>query len=129
MGSAVLYGRGRREESELLVWLTVAVALLIGIGIEIAALGRTQTATAGPMSVSYPATWATTKEPDTLASAADLRRGGPGGARVSVREVPKAELGRGEISLADAATAWSVERGRKLTAYKVLSIEPTTVNG
>ena len=130
---AVLYGRGRKEESEWLVWLTVAVGLLIGLGIELFAVGRTQTASAGPMRVTYPAGWATTKEPGALFSAVDLRRGGAAPTTVSVRQLPKGQVGAtatgGQSTLTEAATAWSVQRGRNLTGYKVLDISPTTVNG
>jgi hypothetical protein len=130
---AVLYGRGRKEESELLVWLTVAVALLIGLGVELLAVGRTQTASAGPMRITYPTGWVTTREPGALFSAADLRRGGVAPPALSVRELPKDQVGTtvagAQPTLAQVATTWSVQRGRTLTGYKVLDISPTTVIG
>jgi hypothetical protein len=97
-------------------------------------VSRTQPANAGAMSLTYPATWAAANEDGALFAAADLRRGGAAPARISVREVPKAQLAPaintgGEQTLTDAATAWSLQRGRNLTAYRVIGITPTTVNG
>ena len=130
MMSLALPGRGRHDEPEWTVLLTVAIALTLGLLLQGAVLGRTNTAeTASGIVLSYPASWVRTSEAGALITAADLNRGGPFGARVSVREVPKADLQGVGDSPAGAATAWSLARGQNLVGYRVLGIEPGTANG
>ena len=133
MRTVALPGRGRRGESEWAVWLTVAMALFIGLLVQGAALGRTQTASAGSTRLSYPASWVRTSEEGALFAAADLNHGGIFGARVSVREVPKRELlaeeGFGDGGPIDVATSWALLRAPALEGYRLLAIEEATVDG
>jgi hypothetical protein len=129
MASLPLPGYGRQEESELVVYLTVAVGLLIGLAVQWSVVSRTETVTAGGSVLSYPASWQRVAEDGALVAAADRSRGGLYGARVSVREVPKAELLPGGGTLADAATNWSLSRSDQLVGYRILSIAERTANG
>jgi hypothetical protein len=124
-----LPGRGRQEESELAVFLTVAVAILIGLVVQWSVVGRTETIMAGGSTLSYPASWQRVAEDGALMAAADRSRGGIFGARVSVREVPKRELLPGEGSLVEAATNWSLTLNDRLVGYRILSIAEGSVNG
>jgi len=124
-----LYGQGRREEPEWVVLATVAVALLLGLALQHSVLGRLETATAGPVSLAYPATWNKSGERAALLSFADTAKGGLFAPTVAVRGVARADVLANEGNLADVAAAWSLARGQRLEAYRVLSIRPTTVNG
>ena len=129
MMSLTLPGHGRQEEPEWAVYLTVAVAIVIGLAVQWSVVGRTTTVTAGGSTVAYPATWQRVPEEGTLLAVADRSQGGIFGARVTVRELPKADLLPGEGSTIDAATNWSLARNEALVGYRVLSITETTVNG
>jgi hypothetical protein len=129
MASFPLPGYGREEESELAVYLTVAVGLLIGLAVQWSVVSRTETVAAGGSVLSYPASWQRVTEDGAILAAADRSRGGFYGARVSVREVPKAELLPGEGALVEAATNWSLSRSSELVGYRILSITEGTVNG
>jgi hypothetical protein len=136
MVSIAVPWRGRTQEPEWPVLLTVAVALLLGWLIQSAVLGRMQTAAVGSSSVTYPARWVATTESGAAFAAADLNFGGIFAPRVSVRQVAKSELmppeglpAAREWSLVDAATAWSVQRGAELAGYRILAIERTQVQG
>jgi hypothetical protein len=55
MVSLALPGRGRQEESELAVYLTVVVAIVIGLVVQWSVVGRVASVTAGGSTLSYPA--------------------------------------------------------------------------
>lgn len=129
MLNLALPGRGRQEESELAVYLTVAIALVIGLFVQGTVVGRTQSVAMGSGTLSYPARWQRVVEDGALFAAADRDRGGPFGARVSVREIPKRDLLPGAGTLVDAATNWSLRRSQELVGARILSISEGTVNG
>ncbi len=129
MASFSLPGYGRQEESELAVYLTVAVGLLIGLAVQWSVVSRTETETAGSSMVSYPASWQRVTEEGALLAAADRGRGGFYGARVSLRETPKSELLPAGGALVEAATNWSLARSNELVGYRILGITEGTVNG
>ena len=124
-----LVGKGTQEEPEWMVWLVVAIALLIGWLMASAILGQTQTATAGNVSVTYPASWVRTSEKNAAFAAYDLDHGGIYGTRVSVYQKAKADLLPPQSSIFDAATNWVLERQKQLPGYRLLSVEPTQVQG
>ena len=119
----------RREESEALVWLTVAVALLIGLGIANLVLGRTASAQAGGMTLAYPAAWVPSAAEGADFTAVDLRGGGIFGARVSMRSLPKALVLTGQANPRAAAQGWSLLRGQDLSAYRILDLDSRMLNG
>jgi hypothetical protein len=128
MLNLALPGRGRLEESEPPVYLTVAVALAIGLCVQWTVVGRMQTASVGSGTIAYPSSWQRVAEEGALFAAAD-RNHGTFGTRVSVRELPKSDLLPGEGTLVDAATNWSLRRGQELVGYRILSITEGIVNG
>ncbi|HMO60245.1 MAG TPA: hypothetical protein PKC19_23075 [Roseiflexaceae bacterium] len=71
----------RTEEPEWVVWLTVILALLIGLGLRSAVVGRMQTVQAGPTTISYPANWVEDTEEGTPTTTV----GHSGRARASAR--------------------------------------------
>ena len=134
MIKVALHGRRRAEEPEWTVFLTVAVALLIGWFIQTSMVNRMETVTAGNISISYPAGWAKASEEGALISATDRMGRGSFGPRISVRQVPRADVlpagaGGGTPALADAASAWSIQRGVGLVGYRVLKIQRATLQG
>lgn len=135
-----LFGRGRTEEPEWPVLLTVAVALLFGALVAILATSGTTTARSGDPTASYanggdmviafPDTWVQSASPGAAIAAVDYDRGGIFGARVSVRRLPKEELAASsEVVVGDAAAAWVLRQSEALTAYRILDLAPTTVRG
>jgi hypothetical protein len=130
------------EEPEWAVWLTVAVALIAGLLLQMAASGSSQTATANGTTLAFPSGWSQTKEEGADVAAMNVD-GGPFGERVSARQVPVASLVPTSTRFIDpanppsdidklkqAATNWSLQRGKDLASYRVLSIsDPIKVKG
>ena len=128
--------RRRGEEPEAFVWLTVALALLLGWLVQGSVVNRTKTAEVGQSAVTYPASWSPVDEKDATFAAADLFGGGGYGARVSLYQVPKTTLlpgqqqgGQQQGGLVEAATQWSIQRGRDVSGYRVLGIRPVRLKG
>jgi hypothetical protein len=129
----------RAQEPQWIVYLTTAVALVIGLGLQFFATNQTQTGTAGDSSVAYPQSWVQTTEAGADFAAADLNTGGPFGARVSLRALDKTALLSRVLNqdpppsasdqLNIGATNWSLQRGTDLVGYRVLGIEKTNVQG
>lgn len=117
------------EEPEWIVWVTLVLGLIIGWVIMNSVVGRTTTATVGPMTISYPARWAEVGEDGAAFAATDVRSGDPFGPRVILYQIAQTDLMPRVGTLADAATTWSIKRGNGLAGYRVLSIEPVQVNG
>ncbi|CAG0952018.1 Protease PrsW [Anaerolineae bacterium] len=125
----VLVGKGTQEEPEWMVWLVVAIALIAGWLIGSAIMGQTQTATVDKMSVTYPATWVQTSETDAVFAAYDLERGGVFGTRISLRQMPKADLISAQASLYDSVINWTAQRQKQLSSLRLLKTDVTQVNG
>ena len=131
--------RAQVQEPQWIVYLTAAIALLIGLGLQWFATNQTQTGTAGGSSIGYPQSWVQTTEPGADFAAADLNDGGPFGARVSLRALDKtalvSRLANQNPPPSDAdllnigATNWSLQRGEGLVGYRVLGITKTNVQG
>jgi hypothetical protein len=81
------------------------------------------------MSVTYPATWARTSEPDAVFAAYDLERGGVFGTRISLRQTPKADLISAQASLYDSVINWTTQRQKQLSSLRLLKTDATQVNG
>jgi hypothetical protein len=131
MSSISLPGRGRSEEPEWTVWLTVLISLLIGWVIMSTVIGRVETvANVAGGSLTIPASWIKTKEEGAAFAATDFDAGSYG-SRVAVRQVPKADLitAMGPDTLDTAAANWSVVRGQNLEGYRILRIEPVKLQG
>ena len=134
MATNVATPRGRTQEPEWAVLLTVAAALIIGFVLQMVIQQQTLSGEAGTSSVLYPAGWSRIDEDGAGFAAADLNGAGAFGPRVSLREFDKADLrpnilGQQEGGLLDAATNWSLRRGQDLVGYRVLDITQTTVQG
>src|SRR5690242_17887415 len=122
MASLALPGQGRQEESEAAVYLTVLVAIVLGLIVQGSIVGRTQTASAGGSTIAYPASWQRVAEDGALVAAVDMNHGGIFGPRVSVREAPANDLLARTGSPVDAATAWSLTRSNDLVGFRILGI-------
>lgn len=115
------------DEPEWPVWLTVVVALALGALLYRSVTERAVEAPYAGGRLSVPAAWLPAT--DAAADLALVAVGGRAhGARAAVRTVPRAALfadstGGGD-TLEDAARAWSMSRGRGLTGYRVLALEP-----
>lgn len=125
----VLVGKGTQEEPEWMVWVVVAVALLAGWLIGASITGQMQTATVEKMSVTYPASWVRMSETDAVLAAYDQDRGGVFGTRISLRQMPKAELIPSQGSLYDSVINWTTKRQKQLSSLRVLKTDVTQVNG
>lgn len=119
-----LPGRGRGEEPEWTVLLTVAIALLLGLVVQAAVTGASTRVDVSGMSLSYPAKWAGVRDPGALFSARDLF-GGATSARVSVYEV-------GTTVDGDAGTAaggWTVGLADRHLGYHTIGTRRESVGG
>lgn len=135
MASLAFPGRGRSEEPEWTVWLTVIICLLIGWVIQSTVVNRIETVAIGSSSLSYPANWIKVKEDGALFAATDLNSG-VYGARAVVQEIPRAELLPAQApatlqgeTLQAAAGNWALIHSQELEGYRILRIEQTTLDG
>jgi RsiW-degrading membrane proteinase PrsW (M82 family) len=117
------------DEPEWIVWLVVAMGLAAAWLVRGNILEQTRVATVAQVSISYPATWSRASEPGALVAAMDRARGGVFGARVSVRQSPRAELFSASGAMTDAALNWSLARGKELIAYRLLETSETKWQG
>ena len=116
----------REEEPEWLVWLMVLLLLAIGMLTRVSVLGRATTLSEGNVSVSYPASWTPleTNAPGAVRSVGEPFTEGLFPARLTVQQLPAAEISRSAESLGDFALKWSDDQAADLLGYRVLSIEP-----
>lgn len=129
-----------KEEPEIFVWLTLAVALLIGLVTQVTVTNRTDTVSEGGITVSYPARWASSPVEGALFSAADVRYGGPYAPRVTAWSFPRGEIvpsttdvvqGRDEpvnLNLL-AATNWGFQQAGRLASYSPVDQKPVQLSG
>ncbi len=110
------------EEPEWIVWLVVIVGLMAAWLVRGSVLDQVRTVTINQVSISYPASWSRANEDGTLFAAMDRAHGGAFGARVSVRQIARAELLPANGTLSDAAMNWSLTHGKELSAYRLLEM-------
>lgn len=118
-----------RQEPEWVVWLTVALALMIGFWLQLSASREMQTVQVGDGSITYPADWSPIAKESRTFTAADLTGGGPFGTRVTITQLDKRTLLTGKGGLWEAAVNWTIDQSRKLPGYRVLSMNQTQVQG
>lgn len=120
----------REEEPEWLVWALVIVMLALGGLVGVIVERRTDTATAGSLSLRYPASWVsmTSEDPFELVRAGEPFESTSFPATVSVRQMPVTEVSTTAQTLGDLALKWSNKQTLELLGYKVLSIEPMQEN-
>lgn len=124
-----LPGRGRQDEPEWIVWLTVLIALVLGLFLQSAVVSRTETADAAGVRLSYPAGWSRQETDSAVLSLSQSPMGVSGGATVTVQRLPKPELLRRTAELSDVASSWAITRGQGLVGYRSLGITPTQAAG
>jgi hypothetical protein len=117
----------RGREPEWAVWLTVALALILGFILMTTTLNSSTAATEGGSTINYPSTWVKTTEAGADFAAADLNNGGPYAPRIALRQLDKKALLMQDGSASDAAAGWSLKRGEDLVGYRVLGVHPTKV--
>lgn len=117
-----LPGYGTGEEPEWTVLLTVAIALLLGILLQNSVMGAGRSASAGGMTLSYPATWTNAREAGTILAARD-RFSGPAGARVSIAAVAET------ADIATATSARTVALADQLLGFHTESTRRVTLGG
>jgi hypothetical protein len=121
----------RAEEPEWLVWVLVGVLLAIGLITRTIVVNRTATFNEGNVSVSYPAEWTpiASDAPGAVLSVGETFSGDLFPARLTVQQLPAAEISRNAQSLGDLALKWSDDLSEDRLGYRVLNIEPTQVRG
>jgi hypothetical protein len=123
------------EEPELIVWITVAAALVIGFFLMFFITNQTTAASAGGTTLSYPSTWVPATEKGAAFAVADLKGGGAFGDRVSITKLAKSDLlpGQGTLQgqggLQEAAANWSLDQQNARVGYRNLGVQSTTVSG
>lgn len=126
----LLPGQGEHEEPEWVVWLTVAVALALGLLLYFVVAQQSTVAAAGSSTLTHPAGWTKYNEKGSLFAVADSARGGPFATRVVVRQVAQSDILRiKDAQLTDVATAWSFDRKAGLVGYRMLNKSTTRLQG
>jgi hypothetical protein len=114
---------------ELLVIVLVIVALLLGWALKAWVVGQTVSFATddGSVSLRYPARWLSQVDKETLLTVSDVRREGPFKPTFSLRT---REMNPDfPLTQNDLLVTLSVAKAEELTAYRVLSVEPATVDG
>jgi hypothetical protein len=121
----------RDEEPEWLVWALVAGMIVIGLLVRTIFVARTVEITAGNLSVAYPADWIsmTTEDPYDVLARSEPMMSDPFPANVRITQLPVTEVSTTADSLDDFALKWSDRQTEDLVGYRVLSIEPVSVQG
>lgn len=121
----------RTEEPEWLVWLLVLVLLAVGLIARTIVVNRAITATAGTVTVRYPATWTALEKQgaDELLNVGESFDSGLFPARFSLFQMPVTSISTRAQSLGDFALSWSNRGAKDLLGYKVLGIDPLKVRG
>ncbi len=119
----------RDEEPEWLVWALVAGMIIVGLLVRTIFVARTVQATAGNLSVAYPADWVamTTDNPYDVLARSEPLLADPFPANVRITQMPAAEVSTTADSLDDFALKWSDLQTSELEGFRVLSIEPVRV--
>src|SRR6059036_3444681 len=116
------------QEPEIVVWITVAAALILGFFLMyFTAYHTTNVDSAGGTSLSYPATWVPATEKGAEFAVADLKGGGTFGDRVSVLKLAKSDLLPRQGGLTEAAANWTLGQQDARVGYRTLGVETTTV--
>lgn len=115
------------EEPEFMVWVTVAVALVLGFFLMFFITNQTSTVTAGTTTISYPSTWVAATQKGAVFAVADTKGGGVFGDRVAVYQLAKTDLLPGQGGLTEAAGNWSLQQQKSRVGYRSLSIDTTKV--
>jgi hypothetical protein len=114
---------------ELLVVVLVVVALLLGWVLKAWVVGQTVSFTSddGSVSLRYPARWLNQVDKETLLTVSDVRQEGvfKPTFSLSTRDMNPAF----PLTQNDLLVTWSVAKAQELTAYRVLSADPATVDG
>jgi hypothetical protein len=121
----------RDEEPEWLVWALVAGMIVIGLLVRTVFVARTVEVTADNLSVAYPADWIsmTTDDPYDVLARSEPMMSNSFPASVRIMQMPVTELSTTADSLDDFALKWSDRQIQDLEGYRVLSIEPVSVQG
>jgi hypothetical protein len=122
-----LAAREGGDEPELMVWIVVAVALVLGFFLMFFITNQTTTVSAGTTTISYPSTWVASTEKGAVFSVADLKGGGNFGDRVAVFQLAKTDLLPGQGGLTEAGGNWSLRQQTSRVGYRSLSIKTTQV--
>jgi hypothetical protein len=115
------------DEPEWVVWLTVAVALVLGYFLMLFVTNQTNTVSAATTTVSYPATWVPATEKGAALAVADTKGGGIFGDRMAVYQLAKTDLLPGQGGLTEAAGNWSLRQQSDRVGYRSLTVKSTKV--
>lgn len=116
---------GAQRLANLLVIVTLAVALLLGWALKTAVEGRTQTYSDDQITFAYPATWVVDQDLDgnpMLRNPQSASRLFNDRVVVIQGDVPSSGLPAGS-PLVDAATSWTLKRSSALDSFRNLSSE------
>jgi hypothetical protein len=121
----------RDEEPEWLVWALVAGMIIIGLLVRTFFVARTVEIATDNLSVAYPADWIsmTTDNPYDVLARSEPMMSDPFPANVRITQMPATEVSTTADSLDDFALKWSDRQTEDLEGYRVLSIEPVSVQG
>lgn len=121
----------RNEEPEWLVWALVAIMLAVGGIVGVIVERRTEVWTAGDLTLRAPAGWVNMAGEDAfeVLYVAEPFETALYPASVRVHRMPVTEVSTTAQNLGDLALKWSDKQTAALLGYKVLSVEPTTVQG
>jgi hypothetical protein len=117
------------DEPEFMVWITVAVALVLGFFLMFYVTNQTNSVTVGNTTISYPSTWVADNAKGAALAVADTKGGGVFGDRAAVYQYPKTALLPGQGGLTEAAGNWSLQQQTSRVGYRSLAIDTTKVQG
>ncbi len=118
----------REEETDILMWALVVLALVAGLLVRGAVVNQTQSYSGPSLSLSYPERWADQTQPGQLLSVAESLGASIDATTLQVEQQPLAATGT-TPTLGEAVLAWTAQRGKDLTAYRVLGTSTGSLKG
>lgn len=121
----------RDEESDILLWGLVLVALIVGLLVRGAAMSQTRPYNGPAVSLSYPARWADQTQTGQLLNVAANLGSSLAATTLDVQQQPFAKTGVGGApnTLGQAVLGFTTQRGKDLTAYRVLNTTDGSLKG
>jgi hypothetical protein len=119
------------EESDILIWGLVLVALIAGLLVRSAVVSETRSFSGASVALNFPAGWVAQSQPGKLLSVSEGLGSSVANTALTVQQRPFTKVGQDGApqTLDDNVLAWTVQAGKGLIAYEVLATTQASIKG
>jgi hypothetical protein len=119
------------EESDILIWGLVLVALIAGLLVRNSVVSETRSFSGANVALNFPASWVEQTQPGKLLSVSEGLGSSAAAAALTVQQRPYTKLGPDGApqTFDDNVLSWTVLAGKDLVAYRVLGTTQTSIKG